>query len=151
MKINTTRFGQIEVPESTLITLEAGMIGFPRDTVYAWIPHRSSLDIAWLQSVQTPGVAFPLLNAVRVGNDYPEMPVSGIADQGGVVYADETDLGLLVVLSAPPGEAPTLNLIAPVVINSVTRMGAQVVLQGSRFHVARVERKVPSAFRTVTP
>jgi flagellar assembly factor FliW len=151
MKINTTRFGQIEVVEDSLITLKAGMIGFPRDTIYAWIPHRNSPDIAWIQSVQTPGVAFPLLNAIRVGNNYPEAPASSVADQAGLEYAVESDLALLVVLSAPAGETPTLNLMAPVVINTLTRAGAQVVLQGSRFHIARLERKPPSVFGAFTP
>jgi flagellar assembly factor FliW len=143
MKISTTRFGQIEVPDTSLVTLRAGMVGFPKDSVYAWIPHKSSEDIAWIQSVHTPALAFPLLNAIRVGNDYPEVSVAAIAEQAGLSFDDAADLALLVVLSAPPGEPPTVNLMAPVILNSVTRMGAQVVLQGSRFHVARLERRSP--------
>lgn len=141
MKISTSRFGQLDVPDESLITLRAGMVGFPRDTVYAWIPHKNSEDIAWIQSVHTPGLAFPLLNAIRVGGNYPDTSVASIAEQAGLTFDDPADLALLVVLSAPPNEPPTVNLMAPVVLNSVTRMGAQVVLQGSRFHVARLERR----------
>lgn len=149
MKIATTRFGQLEVPDESLITLNAGMVGFPRDTVYAWIPHRDSADIAWLQSVQNPGVAFPLLNAARIGADYPDVNLEAIAEQAGLSYESISDLALMVVLSAAAGEAPTVNLMAPVVINASTRMGAQVVLVGSRFQTARLERK--SAERGAQP
>lgn len=141
MKILTTRFGQLEVEDASLVTLSAGMVGFPKDTVYAWIPHRDSEDIAWLQSVQNPSVAFPLLNAIRVGADYPDVSLEAMAEQAGLAYADVTDLALMVVLSASPGEAPTVNLMAPVLINVLTRLGAQVVLAGTRFQTARLERK----------
>ena len=40
---------------------------------------------------------------------------------------------MLAVLSAPRGMPATVNLLAPVLINSVNRMGAQVFLEGSRF------------------
>lgn len=141
MKVLTTRFGQLEIPDASLITLTAGMVGFPRDTVYAWIPHRDSSDIAWIQSVQNPSVAFPLLNATRVGADYPDVSLEAIAEQAGLSYEEVSDLALLVVLSATAGEAPTVNLMAPVLINAVSRMGAQVVLAGTRFQTARLERK----------
>src|SRR5690606_31692746 len=100
-----------------------------------------SADVAWLQSVQNPSVAFPLLNATRVGPDYPDVPLETIAEQAGIAFENVADLALLVVLSASAGDAPTVNLMAPVVINVATRVGAQVVLVGSRFQTARLGRK----------
>ncbi|OQX69220.1 MAG: hypothetical protein B6A08_05905 [Sorangiineae bacterium NIC37A_2] len=141
MKFATTRFGELEIQDDTLITLSAGMVGFPKDTLYAFIPHRDSADVAWLQSVQNPSVAFPLLNATRVGPDYPDVPLETIAEQAGIAFENVADLALLVVLSASAGDAPTVNLMAPVVINVATRVGAQVVLVGSRFQTARLGRK----------
>lgn len=141
MKFVTTRFGEVEVEDQALITLSAGMVGFPKDTSYAFIPHRDSADVAWLQSVQSPSVAFPLLNATRVGPDYPDVPLEVIAEQAGISFSSVTDLALLVVLSASAGDAPTVNLLAPVIINVATRVGAQVVLVGSRFQTARLARK----------
>lgn len=142
MKLRTTRFGTLDIPDESLITLPHGMVGFPKDTVYAWIPHRNSEDIAWLQSAQNPSVAFPLLNATRVGDGYPELPVSAIAEQAGISFDSIEALALMVVMSVPPHDPPTVNLMAPVVINSLTRLGAQVVLTGSRFQTARLERKI---------
>src|SRR3954467_8077502 len=55
MDIATTRFGSVEVPDENLIHFKSGIIGFPRETRFALIPHGQSTLIAWLQSVQTPG------------------------------------------------------------------------------------------------
>jgi flagellar assembly factor FliW len=43
------------------------------------------------------------------------------------------DFAVLAVLSAPRSQPATVNLLAPLLINSVTRRGAQVFLEGSRF------------------
>lgn len=136
MKIQTTRFGELEVDDDTLITLKSGMVGFPQDTKFAWIAHRNSEDIAWLQSATTENLAFPLINAANIAAGYPDIPVEKIAEQAGLTCDDMNLLALMVVLSAGPGGSPTVNLIAPVVIHSETREGAQVVLTNSRFTTA---------------
>ncbi len=45
---------------------------------------------------------------------------------------------MLVVLCAPIGQPATVNLLAPIVINSETRTGGQVILDGSRFSTREV-------------
>jgi len=55
-----------------------------------------------------------------------------VAEKAGIV-GEEQEFAVLAVLSAPRGQPATVNLLAPLVINSVTRAGAQVFLEGSRF------------------
>ncbi len=133
MKVKTTRFGLLEVEEDTLIELASGMVGFPKLTEFAWIGHRNSPNIAWIQSTKDADVAFPLMNAANIAEGYPDVPVNKIADQAGLSFEDENALALMVVLSASAQGGTTVNLMAPVVINSRTRKGAQVVLTNSRF------------------
>jgi flagellar assembly factor FliW len=58
------------------------------------------------------------------------------------------DLAILAVLSAPRNQAATVNLLAPLIVNSRTREGAQVFLEGSRFSTRElfvVPKQVPAA------
>jgi flagellar assembly factor FliW len=138
VKIQSSRFGELEVAEETLITLPLGMVGFPDDTTFAWIAHRNSNDIVWLQSAHTKELAFPLVNAVTIAAGYPDVPVEEMAEQVGLEFEDPNCLALMVVLSASTQGGPIVNLMAPVVINSQSRQGSQVVLTNSRFTTAQL-------------
>lgn len=138
MKINTSRFGELEVDDATLIELDAGMVGFPEAREFAWIAHRSSQQIAWLQSTKDKDLAFPLINAANICAGYPDVPIDKMADQVGLTFETDETLALMVVLSAGQGARPVVNLMAPVVINSETRKGAQVVLTNTRFTMAEL-------------
>lgn len=152
MKFQSSRFGEMEVDETTLIQLPSGMVGFPDDTRFVWIAHRNSSDIVWLQSTQTKELAFPLINAANIAAGYPDVPVEKMAEQVGLEFEDPAVLALMVVLSASAQGGPMVNLMAPVVINSKTRLGAQIVLTNSRFTTAQLpppERKTSTHSREV--
>jgi flagellar assembly factor FliW len=132
MQIETTRFGLVEVPEDALIHFKTGIIGFPRESKFALIPHGDSKLIAWLQSAITPALAFPVVSAHGLVGDYPDVGLVPVAEKAGLT-GEQDDFAVLAVLSAPRGLPATINLLAPVLINSLTRQGAQVFLEGSRF------------------
>ena len=132
MQIETTRFGLVEVPEEALIHFKTGIIGFPRESTFALIPHGDSKLIAWLQSATTPALAFPVVSAHGLVGDYPDVPLVPVAEKAGL-SGEQDDFAVLAVLSAPRNLPATINLLAPLLINSVTRQGAQVFLEGSRF------------------
>ena len=132
MHIATTRFGSVEVPDENLIHFKSGIIGFQRETRFALIPHGQSTLIAWLQSVQTPGLAFPVVSAHGLVLDYPDVPLEPVAEKAGLGGTAE-DYAVLAVLCATQLQPATVNLLAPLLINSATRQGAQVFLEGSRF------------------
>ncbi len=132
MQIVTTRFGLVEVPEEALIHFKSGIIGFPRESKFALIPHGDSTLIAWLQSAVTPALAFPVVSAHGLVEDYPDVPVEPVAEKAGLTGELE-EFAVLAVLTAPRLQPATVNLLAPLLINSVTRTGAQVFLEGSRF------------------
>jgi flagellar assembly factor FliW len=132
MQIETTRFGCVEMSEQDLIHFDGGIIGFPRERSFALIPHAGSNAIAWLQSATTPELAFPVVSAHGLVADYPDVPLSRAAEKAGIL-GDPDRLAALAVLSAPTNQPATVNLLAPVLIDSTTRRGAQVFLEGSRF------------------
>jgi len=132
MNIESQRFGTLDINEDELLSFPAGVIGFPTEQRFALVPHHGSGYIAWLQSVSTPGLAFPVVSAHAFGETYPDVSVSGAAQEAGIDGSEET-LAVMVVLCALSGQPATVNLLAPIVVNATTRKGAQVILEGTRF------------------
>jgi flagellar assembly factor FliW len=132
MKINSQRFGVVELEDDAVLSFPEGIIGFPRERSFALIPHHGSTHLAWLQSLTQPELAFPVVSAHYFLDTYPDVPVSPAAQAAGI-GGNEADLAVLVVLCAPSGQPATVNLLAPIVVSTETRTGAQVILEGSRF------------------
>jgi flagellar assembly factor FliW len=132
MRIETTRFGNVDVAEEELIRFRTGIIGFPEEQVYVLIPHGTSQTIAWLQSVNNPALAFPVVSAHGFIADYPDVPLQPIMNRMDIGGSME-ELAILVVMSAPRNQHASVNLLAPLLINSRTRTGVQVFLEGSKY------------------
>ena len=67
MKAKTRMFGEIDIQEDKIITLESGMIGFPDMQKFTLIfdeEKGSKSHIMWLQSMDDPQTAFPVINPV---------------------------------------------------------------------------------------
>lgn len=132
MNIESQRFGTLNINDEELLTFPAGVIGFPSEQRFALVPHHGSGYIAWLQSVSTPGLAFPVVSAHAFGDKYPDVPVAQAAKEAGI-EGDEDTLAVMVVLCALANQPATVNLLAPIVVNAATRKGAQVILEGTRY------------------
>ncbi len=132
MNIETERFGPLEFSSEDVIAFPSGIIGFPDETAFLLIRHGESGALGWLQSTSTRELAFPVVSAHGLTSEYPDVPVDSAAVVAGIGGALD-DLAILVVLTAPQGQPATVNLLAPIIVNSATRQGAQVFLEGSRF------------------
>lgn len=137
MQINSQRFGVVELADDAVLNFPEGIIGFPRERSFALIPHQGSTYLAWLQSTTKPELAFPVVSAHYFPDSYPDIQVGPAANAAGVRGA-EGDFAVLVVLCAPSGQPATVNLLAPIIVNSETRTGAQVILEGSRFSTREI-------------
>jgi flagellar assembly factor FliW len=133
MRIAGTRFGDIEVDDDKEIVFPRGLIGFADAKRYVLIEPRGRAPVAWLQSLEVPGLAFPVVDGSVVGSDYPRPSAPELAHDAGLA-AD--DLAVLVVVSARKGEGLLANLLAPIVVDMQSRTGAQVVLDHRRFSPA---------------
>jgi flagellar assembly factor FliW len=149
MNIESQRFGTLEINEDELLSFPAGVIGFPTEQRFALVPHHGSGYIAWLQSVSTPALAFPVVSAHAFGDRYPDVPVGTAAQEAGLDGAEDS-LAVMVVLCALSGQPATVNLLAPIVVNAATRTGAQVILEGTRFST-REFFALPDAARAKEP
>ncbi|HEX3594175.1 MAG TPA: flagellar assembly protein FliW [Polyangiaceae bacterium] len=132
MEIQTSRFGKVSASEDDMIRFPRGIIGFREEKAFVLIPHGSSTLIGWLQSAATPELAFPVVSAHGLVDEYPDVGIEQAAERAGIGGPGD-ELAVLAVMTAPLQQPATVNLLAPLIVNATTRTGAQVFLEGSRF------------------
>lgn len=137
MKIHTKIFGEIEISEEKVIIFQDGIIGFPDLKRFALLHDEERGDkagIRFLQSLDEPGFAMPVMNPLDIKPDYdPEVDDELLAAAGRVT---PENLLVLVTLSIP-GDLTrmSVNLQGPFIINIEERRGCQLILEGGNYPV----------------
>ncbi len=130
IRLDNTRFGQIAVNESAEIRFPRGLIGFSSETRFILL-ERERGPIAYLQSLNNPGIALPVVDAAHLVPDYPAETSSELAHAAGL---EPDDLLILVILAISPEDGSLrANLLAPLVIDSNARTGSQILLDPERY------------------
>jgi len=93
MIIEGTRFGTIEVNEDRMITMPAGMIGFASETRFVLLEPNAGRTTGWLQSVDNPELAFPVIDANALSPNYPPTTLRDSARNAGVADDDLAAIG----------------------------------------------------------
>jgi flagellar assembly factor FliW len=132
MAIQSNRFGSVEVDAKDVINFPKGIIGFTDERQFVLIRTTNAHSVGWLQSTTNPGMALPVVSAHVLAPPYPDVDIESYAEAVGL-GTDLEELAVLVVLNAQPGVPATVNLVAPIIVNAATRVGAQVLLDGTRF------------------
>ena len=133
IKLQGTRFGEIEVEEGSEIVFARGLFGFPDSRSYALLYPGGRGRVAWLQSLEVPGLAFPVVDGAALGPDYPQPAAANLATDAGL---GTTELAVLVIVAAQKGGGLVANMLAPLVIDLATRAGAQIVLDPQVYSAA---------------
>lgn len=131
MKIETSRFGLLDIDDDKIITLPDAMPGFA-ETRFTLINPEKHAPFCWLQSMENPDLAFVVVDARET---FPDYAVSLTADEYERLSLDEeteTAVLLVVTLASDPA-AITVNLQGPIVLNPDRMLAKQIVLEGSRF------------------
>jgi flagellar assembly factor FliW len=130
MKAKTRLFGEIEIEDDKIITLEKGMIGFPDMNHFALIhdKEKEKSTIMWLQSMDDPETAFPVMDPHRVKADYNPSVNEKILSSLGELKPENTFV--LNTITVPRKvEDFTMNLKAPIIINTDNNRAAQIIVE----------------------
>lgn len=139
MFIANTRFGDLEVSEEQVICFPKGIIGFEKLGRYALL--NPTDKVSWLQAVDEPALAFPLVQAPLVYPSYSLHVEDELLSPLGEL--DESLLGIYLVLVVPADpQAATVNLKAPVVISFKSRRGIQLLVDRPEYSIRH--RVVPA-------
>jgi len=134
MQVDTLRFGTVEVDDSKTIHFGDGIPGLEQYHEYALLQFEESYPIVWLQSLEDTGICLPVLDTFNVLPDYvfdiDEMDVKKLE------LNSPEDLHVVSVVVIPEDiQGMTVNLAAPIIINTNTGNAMQIVLSGSEYNV----------------
>ena len=131
MKAATRLFGEIEIDESKIITFEDGIIGFPDMKKFTLIfdeEKEGRPSISWLQSMDEPEIAFPVMDPLFVCEAYNPSVEDELLKNLGTIKED--NLYVLVTVTVPKDiKELAVNLKAPIVINTDTRKASQIIVE----------------------
>jgi len=129
IKFKSTRFGDVEVPAESVIEICGGLIGFPNFTRFVILEYTE--PFSWLHSVDNQDLAFVVVNAAEFGEHYSFPLPYGDRD---IQLEENDEVAILSLVSVRPDPTlTTVNLKAPVVVNTKNRRGRQVVLDDARY------------------
>lgn len=137
MLVKTKFFGEVDLPEEKIITFDRGLIGLPDFKQYTILYdcEKEDSNISWLQSVEEPALALPIVRPWLIKEDYNPVVEDELLSHLGELT--EENLVILVTMTVPPNkvEDMSVNLKAPIVINSDTRKGAQIIAENDDYEV----------------
>ena len=134
MKIQTTRFGELNIPAECIIRFVSCLAGFPRHKRFALFPYEENSPFHILQSVSNPDLTFLLVDPYRFFNGYIFELEDDQAEELGFSPENPPGVYALTTLKGNIDDA-TVNLLGPVLVNWDKRTAAQVTLQNTNFAV----------------
>lgn len=124
--LESTRFGEIEVPNAIVLRFEQGMIGFPEHREYVLLKQRSDSVFMWLHSTSDPSLAFPVVLPWAFHWEY-EVKISD-EDLEAISVSNASQISIMCVVNVGADvRKGTINLFSPIVINNETRLAKQVI------------------------
>ncbi|MBF0108995.1 MAG: flagellar assembly protein FliW [Magnetococcales bacterium] len=128
MEVQGTRFGTLSFDAEDIIQLADGLLGFPMSRRYIMFPYSDDSSFFWLQSVDEPEISFIVINPF----DFFANIEFEIADEDaraiGLEKSEDVEMFTLVTIPEGQPEDMRTNLAGPVVVNTRTRKGKQILL-----------------------
>ncbi|MCK5176295.1 MAG: flagellar assembly protein FliW, partial [Candidatus Aenigmarchaeota archaeon] len=135
MKLNTSRFGEIEINDDLIFNFIEPILGYDYYKEFALIDNSPESPFKWLQAVENADIAFPITFPAFFGFDYqfviPEDKAVSLELKG------TENLLSFNIVCIPHGNVQdtTVNLIGPIIINIETKKGMQLVLAETKYSV----------------
>ena len=134
-KINTIRFGEIEEDENKIVHFAQGIPAFEDEHEFVIIPYDPSSPYVFLQSVQTPELAFLMTMPFVFFPEYEiEIDDESISE---LEIEKQEDLLVYSLITIPTEDirSMTTNLMAPIIINQVNLQAKQIILDKNKYTI----------------
>ena len=134
MIYKTTRFGSIEVKDSEVLNFPVGLYGFEKERDFFRLPFNPNIEspMEWLQSLQTPGLAFVITDPFLYVPDYSVKLTE--TEKKYIRFEPGNTLATRAIVTVPENYLEmTANLVAPLVINLDVGLARQYVLTSMEY------------------
>lgn len=136
MQILTKIFGEIIIDDDKIIHFPNGIIGFPELTEFTLVhdEEKGTDSIHWLQSLQEPAFAMPVMDPLIVCPNYNPEADDELLNVLGTIIPEE--LLVLVTVTVPKDLTQmSVNLKGPIVINAAEKKAIQIIVEGDEYQV----------------
>lgn len=127
--IQTSIWGELEIPEQSIYGFPKGLPGFDGETMFALIPWKDT-PFFYLQSTHHSELSFLVVNPFEFVQDYSFELSEG--DKEELRIQEQVSVFSIVTIQQEATKS-TMNLLAPLVLNPVLQIGKQVVLHHSSY------------------
>ena len=136
MKIQTVRFGEVEIEKERIFKFVLPIIGFNDLQDFVILDLNKDNFFKWLQSVEDPALAFPIVSVFSMNIDYSiDIPDNVIE----MLKIKNVESLLVMNIASIPQNNPqgtTINLLAPIIFNLDESLAGQVILSGSGYDIS---------------
>lgn len=136
MLVKTKFFGEVDLPEEKILTFDRGLIGLSDYKQYTILydVEKEETNICWLQSVDEPTLALPIIKPLLVKEDYNPVVEDELLTHIGELT--EENLVIFLTMTVPSDITQmSVNLKAPIIINADTRKAAQIMVENQDYEV----------------
>lgn len=126
MKLNTSRFGEIDINEEEIITFSDGLFGFEDIKRYIIFQMEEDNPLMWMQAIEEGSLAFIIIRPFEFNPKYSLQLSDADVEELGLTSPDDSDIFAIVVVPEDTSKM-TANLQGPVVINRILKKGKQVI------------------------
>lgn len=132
MKIETARFGTMEIEEEKIITFKEGIPGFPEEKEFIIVLNDDETPISFLQSIITAELSFVIIDPFKVYTDYDFLIPDTV--QETLEIQEVEDVMVFSMVTIPEDiKKMTSNLMAPIIINIKSKLGKQIILENAEY------------------
>ena len=138
VEVNTNAFGKIAIEDDKIIRFEHGILGFPdlKDfTLIFNLEKGSESSIKWLQSLDEPNFAMPVMDPNLVVNEYIPMFDRELLKPLGEDLVPENLLMLVTVTVPKDITQTTVNLKPPIIVNVEERKAVQLISDDDAYSI----------------
>ena len=147
MVAQTRLFGEVTIDDDKVLEFPNGIIGIEDKHKFAIIydlERGEDSAIRWLQSMEDPYLALPVIEPFAIVDEYNPLIEDALLEPIGNPK-DEDIVVLLTLIISSDVTKVTANMKAPIVINSATCQGGQIIVENpdyeAKFNVYNAVQK----------
>ncbi len=142
MEVRTTRFGVIDIAEDRVITFNDGLLGFADRKRYCLLQPGDDACFFWLQCVDDPNLAFVVTDPSFFEPEY-SVPIR--PEQMEALEIKKLEDAQVFVIVNKIDDQLTGNFQGPLIINTLDKVGEQIVLADKRWTTRHPLMRVSSS------
>lgn len=148
MIINTSRFGKVELNDEDILNFSEGLLGFADLRKFVLLDDPSDEIFAWLQSCESPAIAFPVLEPELFTEKYKVNLTKGDLEALKLPNQEKARYFTIITIPEDPTQM-TANMKAPIIVNAALKVARQCVLSDNNLAIrepifAKLQQRVVS-------